>query len=116
VLALRATARAITMLSRNAALGRAGEAAAGIAKNTKRIESATQTAKFRVPDGLTDKVLTEVKNVGRLNLTNQIRDFAAYADANGLGFDLVVRKTTEFTAPMLDFIKAYKITVRYLPW
>jgi hypothetical protein len=61
------------------AAGAAGEAAAGIAKNTKRIPSPTGTAAYRVPDGLANGVLTEVKNVGRLTLTGQIRDFAAYA-------------------------------------
>mgnify|MGYP003541520247 CR=1 FL=1 len=45
------------------ALGQAGEAAADIIKNTTRIPSATGTAAYRIPDGLTSTTLTEVKNV-----------------------------------------------------
>lgn len=42
--------------------GKAGEALAGINKNTAHIPSLTGTASYRIPDGLTNTVLSEVKN------------------------------------------------------
>jgi hypothetical protein len=33
----------------------------------------------RIPDGLTNTVWTEVKNVSSLSYTQQLRDFATYA-------------------------------------
>ena len=107
--------RAASGMGSARALGEAGEAAAGIVKNTERIPSATGTAAFRVPDGLTATTLTEVKNVARLGLTNQLRDFAAFAKATGREFDLVVRSTTELSKPLQDFIRAEGINVRFLP-
>ena len=107
--------RAASGMGSARALGEAGEAAAGIVKNTERIPSATGTAAFRVPDGLTATTLTEVKNVARLGLTNQLRDFAAFAKATGREFDLVVRSTTELSKPLQDFIRTEGINVRFLP-
>ena len=54
------------------ALGRVGEALAGIEKNSVRIDSLSKTASFRVPDGLTvtNGIVTsisEVKNVAYLS-------------------------------------------------
>jgi hypothetical protein len=55
---------------------------AGIVKNTLRIPSATKTANYRVPDGLTKTTLTEVKNYsGTLRLTNQLNDFMFSLDS-----------------------------------
>ncbi|MCC7387821.1 MAG: hypothetical protein IT431_03545 [Phycisphaerales bacterium] len=102
-----------TALARS--LGAAGEAAAGIVKNTQRIRSATGTAAYRVPDGLTAATLTEVKNVGSLSLTNQIRDFAAFAQETGRTFELVVRQTTELSRPLQQFIRDNGIQLRFLP-
>jgi RHS repeat-associated protein len=97
------------------AAGAAGEAAAGIAKNTKRISSATGTAAYRVPDGLGNGVLSEVKNVGRLSLTDQLRDFAAYAKDQGLRFDLYVRDVnTKLTSELVEFIGKEGINLRFL--
>ena len=104
-----------TGIASSAALGRAGEAAAGIVKNTARIASATGTAAYRVPDALNSTTLTEVKSVARSNLTNQIRDFAAFANSTGRTFELVVRQTTEFSRPLADFIKNNGIQIRFLP-
>lgn len=61
------------------AAGNAGEAAAGIIKNTTRIPSASGTAAYRIPDQLTATVLGEVKNVKHLSYTAQLQDFVAYA-------------------------------------
>ena len=68
-----------------------------------------------MPDGLTPSTLTEVKNVARLSLTNQLRDFAAFARATGRAFDLFVRKTTELTKPLQEFIRKEGININFLP-
>lgn len=94
--------------------GRAGEEAAGIAKNTRRISSGTKTAAYRVPDGLTATTLTEVKNVRRLSLTNQVRDFAAYSSERGLMFDLMIRTDTKLTTPLQEFVRENGINLRTL--
>jgi hypothetical protein len=63
------------------AVGKAGEAASGLIKNTSRIPSLSETASYRIPDGLdkANKVLSEVKNVNSLSYTNQLKDFASFA-------------------------------------
>jgi hypothetical protein len=96
-------------------LGKAGEAAAGLAKNTTRIPSATGTAAYRVPDALSPTTLSEVKNVSKLSLTNQLRDYMIYAEQQGLRFDLYVRRDTELSAPLVDAISRGLINLRYLP-
>lgn len=63
-----------------AAKGKAGEALSGLTKNTTHIPSLTGTASYRIPDGLTDTVLAEVKNYsGTLSYTNQLKDFVLYS-------------------------------------
>ena len=115
VLGLGGAGRVGSGIAQARALGQAGEAAAGIVKNTEHIPSATGTAAYRIPDGLTPSTLTEVKNVAKLALTNQIRDFAAIAKATGKGFDLIVRSTTEFTGSLREFIAKQGINVKFLP-
>jgi RHS repeat-associated protein len=109
------TAIFLTVAPEARALGVAGEAAAGIVKNTTRISSATGTAAFRVPDALSATALTEVKNVAKLSLTNQIRDFAAFAKETGRVFNLVVRETTKLSRPLREFIKNEGINLKFLP-
>jgi RHS repeat-associated protein len=100
-----------------AQLGRAGEAAAGIVKNTERIASATGTAAYRVPDALNHAARTigEVKNVGSLSYTNQLRDFASYASRKGYTFELWVRPTTQLSGPLQQAISDGEISLRFLP-
>ncbi|MCU0649591.1 MAG: putative toxin [Gemmatimonadaceae bacterium] len=97
------------------ALGAAGEAASGITKSYQRIESPTRTAAYRVPDGLTATTLSEVKNVAKLSLTNQLRDFSIFAQTNNLAFELWVRPSTQLSGPLQQFIKDQSIMVRLLP-
>lgn len=100
-----------------AQLGRAGEAAAGIIRNTERIASSTGTAAYRVPDILnhSTRVIGEVKNVGSLSNTSQLRDFAAYAGQNGYTFELWVRPTTQLSGPLQQAISQGEIMLRFLP-
>lgn len=89
--------------------GRAGEKMAGIVKNTTRIKSAMNTAKYRIPDELNSSVIGEVKNVRRLGYTNQLRDFAAYARQQGLTFKLYTRPSTTISSTLQAEIDAGRI-------
>jgi Restriction endonuclease fold toxin 7 len=78
-------------------------ASRSIVKNTERIPSASGTAAYRIPDMLDHgaQVIGEVKNVASLSYTNQLRDFASYAQANGYQFQLTVRATTKLSGPLM---------------
>ena len=98
-------------------LGTDGEAAANIVKNTEHIDSASGTAAYRIPDVLDHGglLIGDVKNVGKLSNTNQLRDFASYAQANGYKFQLTVRPTTQLSAPLRAEVEEGNIFLRYLP-
>jgi hypothetical protein len=104
-------------LRRNQVLGRQGEVAAGIPKNTERIDSLSGTANYRVPDGLDHdaKVISEVKNVGKPSYTAQIRDFDLYAQQNGYTFELWLRPGVKPSGPLQEAIDAGRITRRDIP-
>lgn len=89
----------------------------GIVKNTERIPSASGTAAYRIPDGLdhSAQLLQEVKNVGNLSYARQLRDFSAYAQTNGYGFELFVRPTTQLSGPLQTAVMNGEITLRFLP-
>ena len=95
-------------------LGTAGEAAAGIVKNTQRIPSATGTAAYRIPDALSATVLAEVKNVSRLSYTSQLRDYVAYAKQTGRTFELYVRSDTRLSVPLQQAVARGDIRLRFL--
>ncbi len=98
------------------AAGSEGEQAAGIIKNTDRIPSLSGTASYRIPDELNSSVLGEVKNVSSLSYTNQLRDFEAYAQQQGLTFNLYVRGSTSLSGPLQDAVDAGDINlIRNLP-
>jgi hypothetical protein len=85
-----------------ARLGAAGEAAAGFARNTERIASATGSADYRVPDILNHDlgIVGEVKNVSKQGLTAQLKDGIAYAKANNYNYVLVVDTSTKISKPL----------------
>jgi RHS repeat-associated protein len=98
------------------AAGSFGERSAGIIKNTDHIPSLSDTAAYRIPDELNATTLGEVKNVGSLSYTSQLRDFSAYAQQEGLTFNLYVRGSTTFSGPLQDAVDAGWINViRNLP-
>ena len=71
------------------AKGKAGEALSGLVKNKEHIDSLTGTASYRIPDGLTDTVLSEVKNYsGTLSYSKQLRDFVLWSQDNKLEMHL----------------------------
>jgi hypothetical protein len=98
-------------------LGREGEAAANIVKNTARIPSLSGTAAYRIPEELTKTVLKEVKNVAKLSFTAQLRDSLHYAIETGRDFVLVVRAGdgTRLSPQLQAAIRAGWIILENLP-
>ena len=98
-------------------VGQAGEAVARSVADIGPKLHITVAGRARIPDGLNLKtrVLSEVKNVGSLSYTQQLRDFAAYASANGLRFDLWVRPTTQLSGPLAQEVANRAIKLRYIP-
>ena len=101
-------------------LGQDGERAAGIVKNTERINSLTGTADYRVPDILDHAagLVGEVKSVATQAFTRQIQDYLYYALQNNYDFVLVVRQGggTAFTEPLRALVGSGFINIlRMLP-
>ena len=96
-------------------MGQAGEAAVRGAVDIGPKVPIAVGGRVRIPDGLTSTVLSEVKNVGSLSYTQQLRDFASYARANGLRFDLWVRPTTQLTGPLSQEVASGAINLRIIP-
>ena len=59
----------------------------------------------RIPDGLTDNVVSEVKNVQSLSYNSQLRDFVSYAGQTNRRVDLYVRPDTRLSGPLRDAIR-----------
>lgn len=96
-------------------VGQVGEAAVrGVAAIGPKV-AIDIAGRARIPDGLTGTVLTEVKNVGSLSYTQQLRDFAAHASANGLRFDLWVRPSTTLSEPLKQAVANGTINLRVIP-
>jgi RHS repeat-associated protein len=70
-------------------IGKEGERQAGADQNEK--QSININGRVRKPDILNSETLTEVKNVKYISNTLQLKDYADYANINGLGKTLVVR-------------------------
>jgi len=89
-------------------LGAAGEAAAGLPKNTTRTPSLTGMGSYRIPDVLNreTRLLGEVKNVGSLSYINQLPDFVGYAKQQGIRFELAVRQGTQLSGPLQHAVSA----------
>jgi Restriction endonuclease fold toxin 7 len=96
-------------------LGQEGENAAGIVKNTQRIDALSGKAKYRIPDEITKTYVKEVKNVAKLDFTAQIRDSSHYAIEQGKDFILVVRQDTILSQPIINAVNKGWIILEYLP-
>ncbi len=96
-------------------LGKLGEEAVGIENKKSFIPSLTQTANYRVPEELTASSITEVKNVNRLSLTNQINDFLLYSQQNNLQFNLYTRTNTIISKPLQALIDNGSIILKRIP-
>ncbi|MGH2829846.1 MAG: putative toxin, partial [Actinomycetota bacterium] len=95
------------------ALGRSGELASGIAKNSEHIPI-PNTDRYRIPDGLdhAGRTMQEVKNVGKLSYTQQLRDFVAYAKQNGYRMELIVDQGTKLTGPLEEAVRRGDIILK----
>ena len=81
-------------------MGQAGERLAGIDRAAK--QPINVNGRVRIPDAMTDSVLKEVKNVNYISNTQQLRDFATYANATGRVLELWVRPTTQVAKTVIS--------------
>ena len=81
-------------------MGKAGERMAKI--DPKQKEPIQINGRTRIPDGMTDNVLTEVKNVKYISNTQQLRDFADYADLTKRTLELYVRPNTRIAKTVIE--------------
>ena len=96
-------------------VGQAGEAAVRSAFDIGDKAAIDVAGRMRIPDGLTETTIGEVKNVRSLSYTQQLRDFSTYASENGLRFDLYTRPETQLSGPLLDAIDAGAINRMDIP-
>jgi hypothetical protein len=96
-------------------VGQAGEDAVRAANDIGPKVIIDVAGRTRIPDGLTPTVLSEVKNVQSLSYTQQLRDFAAYAQQTGRQFDLYVRPDTRLSGPLQDAVRRGDINLRIIP-
>jgi hypothetical protein len=94
-------------------LGRSGEAAAKIVKNTKKIKI---NGRDRIPDGIDDSrgAIQEVKNAKRQGLTRQINDSIDIVKGRGYTFEIIVRRTTKISKPLQKAVNASKGNIRVI--
>ncbi|MBA5689970.1 NBR1-Ig-like domain-containing protein [Rugamonas apoptosis] len=105
--------QAFTSVARKTAgqLGREGEAAVRALYNIGEKEAILINGRTRIPDGLTQEALSEVKNVQSLSATSQLRDYLQYAESNGLRFDLYTRPDTKLSGPLQQLIMDGRINL-----
>lgn len=96
-------------------LGQAGEDAVRGAYNIGDKVPISVAGRGRIPDGLTTSTLSEVKNTASLSYTQQLRDFAQYAQQTGRSFDLYVRPTTRLSGPLQREVANGSINLRFIP-
>jgi hypothetical protein len=103
----------VAQLRLNMAAGRMAEEAVGIPANVPKPGIKIPGSNvIRFPDRLTITRLEEVKNVKYLALTQQIRDYLAYARANMLTFILHTHPETKYSGPLQDLIDAGQIITK----
>lgn len=82
----------------------------------RAIVSLTGTASRRVPDGLTAARIVEAKAGSRIGLTDQIKDFVAFADETQREFVLIVSKNAELSDDLLKLQDEGEVTIlRFSP-
>ena len=102
-------------MSRVRWVGKIGEKLSRLPKNTKRIESLSKSAKYRIPDYLdkANKIIGDVKNVKKLSYTNQLKDFMLYAEKYGYTYVIKIRKTTQLSSTLKSLVDAGRIVLLY---
>ena len=96
-------------------LGQAGEAAVRAVADIGPKIAIKVAGRTRIPDGLTDRVLTEVKNVAYQAWTRQLGDYATYAMDQGLRFDLWLRAGATLSEPLKEAGRSGLVNLRWIP-
>ncbi len=96
-------------------IGKAGEEAVRAEYNIgSQIKTKIEVnERTRIPDGLTDTVLSEVKNTKKQSYTQQLKDFADFTQQTDRRFDLYMRGDVIVSKQLLDAIK--KGTINAIP-
>jgi RHS repeat-associated protein len=98
-------------------LGKAGEDAVRAVHNIGDKALIKVNGRDRIPDGINNstKTLSEIKNVAKQGWTQQLKDYATHAKANGLKFDLYVRPNTQLSGPLVNQINAGTVNLKFIP-
>ncbi|MGE3511605.1 MAG: RHS repeat-associated core domain-containing protein, partial [Vicinamibacterales bacterium] len=94
--------------------GQAGEDAVRAVVNIGEKGKFVVNGRTRIADGITDTVVSEVKNVKTLSYTRQLRDYVDFARQTGRRFDLFVRPDggTTLSGPLAEAIADRLINLR----
>ncbi|ORI13121.1 hypothetical protein BJD99_00195 [Rhodococcus sp. 1163] len=105
--------QASTQGQKNNLAGRIGELKAGIDPNTVK-RSVQINGRTRIPDEIDDinDVVREVKNTNTIGATQQIKDVATYAKANGYTMELIVDSRTVISGPLQTMIDNGEIVLK----
>lgn len=113
-------ARAVAPIVRGGAemvrIGQAGERAVRAAVDIGPKVGIKVNGVSRIPDGLTDTAVNEVKNVASLSYTSQLRDFAQFAKDTGREFNLYVRPGAKLSEPLLKAREAGDVIIHEIPF
>lgn len=104
--------RAARVMAGVAQAGREGEAAVRALEDIGPKTAIEINGRTRIPDGLTDTAVNEVKNVSSLAFTRQLRDMADFAAQSGRQFNLWVPGGTELSGPLQAAVAAGKVTLK----
>jgi RHS repeat-associated protein len=98
-------------------VGQAGEEAVREVYDIGNKTGFNAGGKNRIADGLNRalKTVSEVKNTATQAFTRQLRDYTAYAQQEGMRFDLYVRESTKLSGPLKDAIHSGLINLRLIP-
>ena len=95
--------------------GQQGEAAVRAIRDIGPKKPIVVNGRRRIPDGMNRTTLTEIKNVKSLSYTQQLRDYADYANENGLVFELWMPRGVEMSRTLRDEIDAGRIVPQWIP-
>jgi len=113
--ALGVEAEGVAATKTAAELGAEGEAAVKGAYDVGDKTQIVINGRTRIPDGITNTTVSEVKNVGRLCFTCQLRDYADYARTTGRAFNLYVRPGADLSGPLQKAIRDGIINLENIP-
>ncbi len=101
-------------LKTNSDWGHLAEKFAKVNYRKVRIPSLTGTAKYRVPDILSETALIEIKNVKYQRLTNQIKDYIAFCHESNRHLILYLKDDVKLSSKLRGLIEKGHIEIRPL--